>query len=67
MTSTLLYVADHSWAVTKGHQVYPNEVWFHKFGEWLQDFVGPNVSVHEVNGAAPGWSCFLRQTSAQTM
>lgn len=45
-------------AVTKGHQVYQNEIWFHKFGEWLQDFVGSNVTVHEVNGAAPGESPF---------
>lgn len=40
--------------MTKGHQVNKNEIWFHKFSEWLQDFIGEDVTVREVNGAAPG-------------
>jgi hypothetical protein len=43
-------------AVTKGHQVEKDEIWFHKFTLWLQEFVGDRVTVHEVNGAAPGMS-----------
>ena len=44
--------------VTKGHQVNKDEIWFHKFGDWLRDLVGTDVTVHEVNGAAPGMSNF---------
>ncbi|WWC95233.1 hypothetical protein V866_002091 [Kwoniella sp. B9012] len=40
-------------SITKGHQVWVNEIWFHKFWEWLNDFVGNDVEVTEVNGAAP--------------
>lgn len=41
-------------AVTKGHQVWQNEIWFHKFWEWLTEFAGEDVEIKEVNGAAPG-------------
>lgn len=41
-------------AVTKGHQVWKNEIWFHKFWEWLTEFAGEDVEIKEVNGAAPG-------------
>lgn len=41
-------------AVTKGHQVWENEIWFHKFWEWLTEFAGEDVEIKEVNGAAPG-------------
>lgn len=41
-------------AVTKGHQVWENEIWFHKFWEWLTEFSGEDVEIKEVNGAAPG-------------
>jgi hypothetical protein len=37
--------------VTKGHHVYPNEIWFYKFWEWFQTFL--DVPVNQVNGAAP--------------
>jgi hypothetical protein len=42
--------------VTKGHQVQKDEIWFHRFAHWLGYFVGENVTIHEVNGAAPGKS-----------
>lgn len=41
-------------AVTKGHQVWQNEIWFHKFWEWLTEFAGEGVEIKQVNGAAPG-------------
>lgn len=34
--------------------MYDNEVWVWKFWEWLNDFVGEDVEVTSVNGAAPG-------------
>ena len=37
-----------------------DEIWFHKFGDWLRDLVGADVTVHEVNGAAPGMGKTLR-------
>ena len=40
--------------VTAGHHVSEDEGWFYKFGEWLDDFVGQDVDVVRVNGAAPG-------------
>ncbi|OCF40181.1 hypothetical protein I317_06005 [Kwoniella heveanensis CBS 569] len=40
-------------SVTKGHQVWVNEIWFRKFWEWFTDYVGSDVQVTEVNGAAP--------------
>ncbi|WVQ96344.1 hypothetical protein IAU59_003448 [Kwoniella sp. CBS 9459] len=40
-------------SVTKGHQVWVNEIWFHKFWEWFNEYVGSDVQVTEVNGAAP--------------
>ncbi|KAE8537735.1 hypothetical protein D1P53_005791 [Cryptococcus gattii VGV] len=40
-------------SVTKGHQVWENEIWFHKFWEWLTEFAGEDVEIKEVNGAAP--------------
>ncbi|ADV20148.1 hypothetical protein I305_01227 [Cryptococcus gattii E566] len=40
-------------SVTKGHQVWENEIWFHKFWEWLTEFSGEDVEIKEVNGAAP--------------
>ncbi|KGB74594.1 hypothetical protein I307_02196 [Cryptococcus deuterogattii 99/473] len=40
-------------SVTKGHQVWKNEIWFHKFWEWLTEFAGEDVEIKEVNGAAP--------------
>ncbi|WWC93165.1 uncharacterized protein L201_008133 [Kwoniella dendrophila CBS 6074] len=40
-------------SITKGHQVWVNEIWFHKFWEWLNEFVGEDVGVTQVNGAAP--------------
>ncbi|OXG24589.1 hypothetical protein C366_00118 [Cryptococcus neoformans Tu401-1] len=40
-------------SVTKGHQVWQNEIWFHKFWEWLTEFAGEDVEIKEVNGAAP--------------
>ncbi|KAL0250672.1 hypothetical protein I308_102855 [Cryptococcus tetragattii IND107] len=40
-------------SVTKGHQVWDNEIWFHKFWEWLTEFAGEDVEIKEVNGAAP--------------
>ena len=46
-------------SVTKGHQVQKDEIWFHRFAHWLGYFVGENVTIHEVNGAAPGKSIFL--------
>lgn len=39
--------------VTKGHHVNPNEIWFYRFGQWLQDFIGNDVPITHVNGAAP--------------
>ncbi len=41
-------------SVTWGHGVYSSEVWFQKLGEWLDDFVGDDVEIAKVNGAAPG-------------
>ena len=29
------------------------EIWFSKLGEWLQNFVGTDTGVTQVNGAAP--------------
>jgi hypothetical protein len=40
--------------VTKGHQVNADEIWFHKFTQWLEGFVGDTIKVHWINGAAPG-------------
>lgn len=40
-------------SVTKGHQVWQNEIWFHKFWEWLTEFAGEGVEIKQVNGAAP--------------
>jgi len=49
--------------VTKGHQVQKDEIWFHKFTLWLEEFVGDGVTVHEVNGAAPGASITGEETT----
>ncbi|KAL7421921.1 hypothetical protein Q5752_003693 [Cryptotrichosporon argae] len=39
-------------SVTAGHHVWDNEVWFYKFGEWLDSWF-PSSSIRKVNGAAP--------------
>ena len=41
-------------SVTKGHHVWESEAWFWKFGDWFDDFVGEDVALTRVNGAAPG-------------
>jgi len=43
----------HLTTVTKGHQVNRDEIWFHKLGQWLQKFVGNDITITSVNGAAP--------------
>ncbi|WWD15584.1 hypothetical protein CI109_100006 [Kwoniella shandongensis] len=40
-------------SITKGHHVEKDEIWFHRFWQWLDDYVGEDVQVTEVNGAAP--------------
>ncbi|WRT69354.1 uncharacterized protein IL334_006338 [Kwoniella shivajii] len=40
-------------SITGGHQVQRDEIWFHKFREWLNTFFGNDVDITEVNGAAP--------------
>ncbi|KAK8870123.1 hypothetical protein IAR55_000693 [Kwoniella newhampshirensis] len=40
-------------SITKGHHIEKDEIWFHRFREWFDDYVGEDVQITEVNGAAP--------------
>jgi hypothetical protein len=45
-------------AVTGGHGVWKNEIWFSLFGEWFERFMQPDsddrIGYIKVNGAVPG-------------